>query len=400
MNDLHARVKRKGYNSYECIFTVTIKLLSLLLLLLFISYFRASSQTQDLAHILTTLPPIASGLTGYKITALETNIIFNQNNTALEILQSDVKTNLNKAQITMLEELTHKSTSADTNICSYVYQFGDNVISISREQFNMLGELIQKDTSLVTANEVREYHNSVKSSGEHGTGWAEIRTRATNDLFGVPQFLSKSTLRDRIESSSVRGCEIGKSLSGQNCYIINISAPPHIPIGKYKLFLQSDTFSPVEFNSYLADGTLYSRTDLQFEEPGNPPFLCKRADVQIFHDGKLHRQSIWVVEHVEEDKVPLMEKVESFIPQRTRVSDMRFSKPLFYHMGVHPPTSSQINLMLATTNGVPAYESGTYIPLPDSINNSSERRYWVRIIFIIFMVSTFFIFLPKLLKKR
>lgn len=383
----------------NCFTKVAIKGLSLLFLFHFFTCLTTCGQAEDLAHIFNALPKVAGGLTGYKITALETNVTFDAGKSAREILRSNIKTNFNKAQIAWLEKCSR--LGADTNICSYVYRFENGVVFISREQFDTLGKLIQKETTLATSNEVREYYNPVEAIDGHdgNTGQAEIRILKTNSMFGIPQFLSKSTLRDCIENSSVQNCETSKSLAGQDCYIITISGTPDTPVQKYKLFLRSDTFSPLGFESYLTNGTIYSHSDLQFEEPGNSPFICKRADTQYFNDGKLDWQSVWIVEQIEEDKTLLAENVESFIPPKTQVLDQRFSKPLNYHMGAHPPTPAQINLMLTDSNGVASYESGLYIQAGTN-PISSEKQNWIRGIFIAFIISPLLIFLPRLLKKR
>jgi hypothetical protein len=383
-----------------CLVKVAVNVLSILVLLCISNYTAAQGQTQSLARILNVLS-VADRLTGFEITALETNIIFDQNISVLEILQSNIRTNFSKSQIAALEEMSRNNTGIVTNICSYVYKFDNGAIYISREQFNTLGKLTQKDTIFVTATEVQEYHNPVKAIDGHGgnTGWAVIRNREGDALFGMPPYLSKSTLYNWIKSSSVQSCNTGKSLAGQDCYVITISAPPHVPIKRYKLFLQLETFLPVEFNGYLADGAIYSRTDLQFEKSAAVPVVCKRAAGQTFKNGKLWRQFVWVTGNTVDDTASLPKNAESFIPPQTQVLDQRFSKPLNYRMGVHPPTSAQIKLMLRSTTGVASYEAGINIR-PGTRKISGEKRNWIRAIFIIIIITPLLIFLPKLLKKR
>ena len=383
-------VKRTLYPiSFKCAVNSS---LMFVILLQSLACLTALGQSQDWERILSALPPITGGLAGYTITALETNITFDQNKIALQFLQSGSKTNLSKGSI------------SDTNICCYVYKFGNGVVFVSREQFNTFGKLTQKDTLLITANEVRGYHNPVKADEASGsnTGWAEIRTREANSLSGVPMFLSKSMLRQAMANSPVQSCELGQSLRGENCYIIRLPPPPDTPIKAYKLFLRSDTLAPVELNSYFANEELYSRSDLQFEVPESAPFLFKRVDSQIFEDGELSGRSVWTIERAEKDNRPLTENIESFIPTNTQVCDHRFSKPVNYHMRAHPPTTEQINLMLTSDTGVASYEAGISIPA-GVIHNSrslSLRQYWIRVVFIAIIILPLLIFIPKLFKKH
>lgn len=382
---------------------VAIQVLSILFLFQSSVCFTAHGQTENLAHIISALSPLDGKLTGYKITAIETNITFNGNNSALEILQSDIRTNFNKSQIESLEELSHNNTGVVTNIDSYVYRFGNSVFLILHEQHNTLGKLTQKDATFVTDDEVREYRNPVGTIAEPDekshVGTAEIRKCGKNAIFGFPVFLSISTLLDFLNQSSVRSCEIGQSSAGQNCNIVTISGTPHTPVDKYKLYFQSDTLTPIEFNSYLANGSIYSRTDLQFEEPGNSPLVCKKTETQMFTDGKLSGQSVWVVQHIEEDKTPLTDNTESFIPPKTQVWDQRFAKPLNYHMGTHPPTPAQINLMLTDSNGVASYESGVHIQAGTNAISSGKRNL-IRGVFVALIISPLLIFLVIKFKKR
>ena len=377
-----------------------IRLFCLLLLLQSTICSTAHCQSQNLALVLNALPKVMGGLTGFKITALETNVDIDKGKFARDILQSNIKTNFNEAQVAMLENQSHAGPK--TNTVHYIYKFGNGVIYISREQFDALGKLTQRETVFVTADEIREYHNPVEADGVPGEGYvgrAEIRNREINGLVGLPVFLSKSVLHDWIENSSVKSCETGKASTGQDCYIITLSGTPHSPIQKYKVFFSLDTYSPVEYDSYLTNGAIFAHTYLQFDEPGKVPFVCMKAIGQAFSSGKVSRQYVWVVQNIEEDKTPLSENAETFIPPKTQVWDQRFSKPLNYHMGAHPPTPDQINLMLTDSNGVASYESGIFIQAGTN-KISSERRNWIRGIFIILIISPLLIFLPKSLKKR
>lgn len=328
-----------------------------LLLLLSIVLSSPEAQSQDLARVFRALPRNAGQLVGYKITAIETNVTFDQGKVADEILRSNFRTNLDKEFITKLEEMRN-DTAPVTNICTDIYKFGDGGVFISREQFDTAGKLTQKMTRLVTTNEVLQY--VYPDMSQTTTGNAQIQLRKPNDLTGAPQFLSKSILRDRIDSSFIQ-CEIGKTLSGQDCYIVSLSPPPDdAPIEIYKLFLRSDTLSPVEFDSYRTNNTIFSHTDLQFEEPGHFPFLCRQAESQVFDNGELSCQRFWKITRVEKDHSPIP-SIESFIPPGTSVWDQRFSKQLSYRMQKHLPTAAQIDFMLNSKFGVASYESGVII---------------------------------------
>lgn len=378
---------------------VNMRILShLLIALMCCAGLTALGQSPDVQRVYNALQNIKGELTGYEITARETNVVLNQIVPSLE---------------------TGANVGVVTNIAHYIYKFGDSAIFISREQFDLSGKLTHKETILATSNEVRKYFNpinhtpieEIKGVGEVHNGVAEIRPRQKYDMFGVPQYLSELTLRDVLDNAPSRSCDIGESLAGQSCYVISLPGEPDTPIQKYKLFLQSDTLAPVEFNGYLTNGTMYFRADLYFEQPQRAPFLCTKVDVQVFAGDKLHIRSVWMVEHIEKLESPLSEDVMSFIPRGTSVIDSRFSKILNYPMGARPPTPAQIDSMLTSPVGVASYEAGIVIS-PQSIPNKSEKDNaprWVNrqmiiriIVFVVFLappVVMIFVALKKKLSK-
>lgn len=357
-------------------------------------------QSLDVQRVYSSLQNIKGKLTGYQITARETNVILNH-----IVPGAEARAKLSDRTMKILEKLSR--LGAVTNIAQDIYTFGGSAIFLSREQFNLSGKVTQKRTVLATSNEVLTYYNPVnhkpiervKGVGIVHNGSAEIRTRKKYDMFGVPEYLSELTLRDVLDSAPSRSCVVGESLAGQNCYVITVPGESDTPIKKYKLFLRSDTLVPVEFNGYLADGTMYFRADLYFEQPPKAPFLCTKADVQVFVDGKLHIRSVWTLENVEKLRTALSENVDSFIPPGTSVMDSRFPKLLSYPMGAHPPTPAQIDLMLKSPTGVASYEAGIVIPAQSIQTGLGRRKVLMRIILSVIFISPMLILLFRVLKR-
>lgn len=325
-------------------------LLSLLQLVQQVASLMAQSQNQDLARILNALPQVPAGLlSGYKVSARETNIVFGQLNSATK-------------------------SSKQTNVCAYVYRFGVGVVSISCQTFDLSGKLIKERNTFLTRDEVWDYNNSHKEGTDGGSrsDWGSIQSRGSTILSGVPAFLSKSELHDFIKKSPSAIVEIGNSSKGRNCYIVKVATPPKSLVETYKLFLDFNTLTPVEFNSYLSNGTPCSLTELQFEEPGGSPFVFKKAQAKLFSEGLLIMDSSWTSENVERDGIPLKESFETFFPPHTRISDRRFTRPLAYHMGRRLPTSNEIQIMLTITNGVAKYEAASSfggVPTGDGVTH-------------------------------
>lgn len=352
----------------------------------------------ELEHVLSVLSQGTNKLVGYKITALETNVVLNP-----KPLQDFLKSiNYRADQAEALQENGKNIADADTNVCGYTYRFGDDMVLISCEQFDASGKLKQMNKTLATSNEIREYHALAKTFGANDksrVGWAEIRNRGTNALFGLPIFLSKSSLSSFIKSHSILTCETGRSLTGQNCVIITTTGEIHSPVDKYRFYFLSDTISPIEFDTYLANGDNYSRTELQFKDSDSSLSLCEKADEQIFANALLFRSSTWILGHAEKEMTTLGDNVDTIIPPQTQVADERYSKNLSYYMGLSPPNNDEIMLMLTNKYGVAQYEAKNSHLHPNDIDISSKKNLLIRIILITFMACPVLVLSIKLLRK-
>jgi hypothetical protein len=380
-----------------------------LLFLLVIEFFSCRvgiSQTQDVARILDAIAPVNATLTGYKITAVETNVIFLPNLAAMSVLQSDATNKLSKESLKFLRELASKKNKTETNTSSSVYQFDSKNILIFSQDYNGQSNLVLESKVLVTDGEVQSFYypRNTPNADKVDSRWAEIRKRFTNSLVGMPIFLSKTTLREFIVNSGTCSYNTGDSSAGKACFIFTLPfAPGPFPSGSmiegYKLFVQRDTLNPVEFNCYLSDGTLLSRTVLEFDQPGQAPYVCRKAYSQDFRDGKLYKQSTWTVKSVEEDPEGIHQDPDVFIPQLTRVCDTRFEKQLSYFKGARLPNSAEINLMLTSPHGVPAYEAKTIVRETASAR-VSKRNNTARIILLSVFLFPLIGVILVVLKKR
>lgn len=299
----------------------------------------ASSRGRDLADVLKHLQWPSGGMSGYKIAAHETNTVFLQGG---------------KAQITA---------------SSYEYQFGDEVASISCRVFDPSGSLIRERRVLVAGNEVWEMNQtSEATTNPTSSPYGHIELLGDNVLYGVPVFLSKFLLYEFLTKS--KDVYVDQMASTEKTLVIEIRAPTNAPIGFYRLFLDARDLRPVEFYSYLSDGTICSATSLSFEKSGDLDFICKKADAKIFAQGRLIIQYSWVFTAAEKPEVPLVADFEAFFPPHARISDRRFSKMLAYHKGRRMPTSNEIHQMLTTSNGVMKYEAAS------SLDDRREGKLW------------------------
>ena len=345
--------------------------------------FTTRAQSQNLTNVLNALSQ--PELDGYTVTALEANIIFSRN------MFKTPPPNIGKLPDVL------------TNIDRYVYRFGNGMIYLLDERSEALGKLTDKEMTLVTSNAILEYDYNVEGAQRFAnySPSAQIRRREPNAPTGLQIFFSLDTLHHWIANAPTQSCELGQSSTGQDCYVISVTAPPNVPVRNYKIFLRSDALSPVEFDSYSTDEKISSQTFLKFEDVQTNLSICQTADAQFFLDKKLWRKSFWTVENVEKDNLPLTNDVDSFIPVHAHVWDQRFSKSLNYLMGPHPPTLDQINLMLTTGNyGVAAYEAGGPIHFqPAHPAKMKGKHPWVWIVFIAIVIAPLLVFLPAMLKK-
>ena len=345
------------------------QLTCLLLLIQTVGTAKVHGQNQDLVNILKALSPEpGKTLTGYKITARETNITFSHFSPIAMMLKSD-SAKLDGESRAILEEELRKHPGNQTNVSSYIYRFGDTGASISCQVFDSFGKLIRERKTLLWDDEVFEFRQGYEQDRDHNPdyGSGSIKNRDPNELVGIPTFFSKSTLRDFITKSPNSSVEIGSLSENQHGYVVTLSATPGSGLGISKLFFESGALRPIGLNNYLADGAPYTVCDLQFDELGRRPFVCNRAETQLLAKGGLSMLFIWINEGVERDEPPLTDNRESFFPPRARIADSRQAKSLFYHMGKRLPSSNQLNLMTTSIKGVAAYEAATSVRLPGDL---------------------------------
>jgi hypothetical protein len=362
---------------------------------------QAHCQPNKLDRVFSSLPNGMSEINGYEIQAKEITVLFDQDNSdsreALSKIEQSSK--LNSSQLEELKKaLLSKPKFAGSNICQYVYNFSENLTFVSRQQFDSVGNLASNFKTLNSQNEAHDYFAPIGSQ----TGSASIRKRGNSVLVGIPIFLSKLILRDFIIGLQMVSSEVGRSSEGNECNVLTIAADRNSPVSKYKIFISLVNNEPVQIDSYYTDGSLFSQTQLQFESPNSPPFLCKSAVTRFYENGKPKRLSEWTLMAFEKDRPFPVDSVASFLPPQTLVNDERFAKPISYHMGKHPPTSDEVSLMLTSKKGVAAYEAATGVPYPEPTSNAflSKHRKWAKVIFLVLAVAPLIFFLPKLISKK
>lgn len=235
------------------------------------------------------------------------------------------------------------------------------------------------------------------------SGWGEIRNRQPSDFSGLPLFLSKQSLHEFISNCKLISLGFEQASAAGSIYKMNLVASVDALVRDYCVHFDQETLDPVAINTYLPNGILYSTTTLSFRvgtDGAKNKFVCNRAETTVYNDKFIRSKSVWTLSEAEEDVNVNSDNRESFIPERTRVLDTRFSKALAYHMGNRLPTAQEVQLMLTKSNGVAIYEAATSRTFPgDEMARPIASKQSRSVIIVLMAVPTVF-FLVWFLKRK
>ena len=313
---------------------------------------------EEIGRIVGSLLRTENDLTGYVVTARQSNVTFSQYGGLQAALNS---TTLSPKQAAEIQALVGHLPVAATNTCVYTYRFGAEAVLTTALEEGVRGEPKTDKRVLATSEYVLESQVRLQARGDgkpnipNGRIWL----RKSGVTGGWPMYLSRATLGELIKSSPGASCSAGTLPNGEKCYIVNMLATSNTPIANRKLVFTADHLRPVDLSSYLPDGTMYSRASLDFSGDGEPPGLCRTATYEQFNDGHVYRQSVWRLESVAREESPQMEKVNGFFAPLTPVFDERFSPPLTYRVGSRLPNSQEAEQMRTNKHGVARFEAAT-----------------------------------------
>lgn len=316
-------------------------------------------QGEDIGRVMGSLLKAENDLVGYIITARDSNVTFSQYGTLQAALSS--KTNLSPEVAAEMEALVRHLPAVATNTCVYTYRFGSEAVLTRALEADDRGQPKTDKRILATSQYVLESRISlqVRDDGKPNIPDGRIWLRKSGVTGGWPMYLSRATLGELIKASPGASSSSGTLPNGEKCYTVDILATSNTPIANRKLVLTADDLRPVELCSYLPDGTLYSRTTLDFSGDAKPPELCRTASYEQFRDGHVYQRSVWRLESVARLESPPTETVNGFFAPLTAVMDERFSRPLTYMVGSRLPNNLEVEQMLTNRHGVARFEAAT-----------------------------------------
>ncbi|HET7624158.1 MAG TPA: hypothetical protein VFM25_02745 [Verrucomicrobiae bacterium] len=331
------------------------KIVAVLSICFAVAFGSYADQIKSISEILEGLTANASKLEDVKITARETNIIFNDYSPVSRLLNS--RSSFSNEELKKLKTFANSNTGITTNIKTCIYQFGEDTLLI-----NILG--VDKQTgeagakTFVTTTNVFMSRTFLGRDGNTNiTEIGEIYNKTSN--VGLPHFFNKFILAQWITNSDEVSYTTGKSLHGYDSYIITFTPPTKSPVANYKLFIRLVDMEPVELDSYFSDGKPYSISELEFQNHDHPT-ICKRAATRIFSGEHVFREIFWEVAKIEKTPPTMAENIDSFFSEGALVSDKRFSKPIIYTQGRRLPNDSEIKEILKSPRGVVKYQLATH----------------------------------------
>lgn len=370
------------------------KLVTALVIIGGITCSQVKAQDQKVVAILQSLSPGDERISDCKIEARETIVKF----------KGDLASELKSAGLVLDE--SHRSLIASinnstTNSIQEVFQFADGNMLISRvvhgkqptepsyeeKVFSALG-VVYRTHDFLALNGAR--------SSKTNTVVGELSKQANYRYSGSPIFLSTEILKNWIQKSPNLKHSTGNSSIGEECEVIEIPGERGDPVSVYKLFFRARDYSPVEILSFLADGSLYSITKMNFPSKIQKPNVCESARTQVFSGSNVVRESFWEMTRMVKGEPFPKVNGDHFFPMGTRVRDDRFDRPLDYVMGTRLPNNEEIKEMLADRNrGGVRYQLATH-----SISGNAGRTTKLNPIIRIVLLLLFFTFPIFLLGKR
>lgn len=305
------------------------------------------------------LASLASGeeIVGLKIVANETTLSFNGNSPVAHALESGPK--LAKEVLDKLAAFPAPDPDVTSNTCVHTYLFQADRVFVTMNGVNPQTKQIGEHT-LATSNAVFTWRSFLATGGDtNGACLGEAYLRVGNGPVGWPCFLTKRGLAEWIAQSPELRCELEAPSQGAAFYAITLPPPTPSPLKSYRLRIRADDLNPVELSCYSQDGSLYSTSELEFQG-GEHSSICKRARTRVFSGSAVFTESIWEVAKIEKVEPSVVQDADSFFPEGTRVSDLRFAKPIVYRQGSRPPNVSEVRAMLEGPRGAVKYEATTH----------------------------------------
>jgi len=367
-------------------------------------YIAAANAQTDPA--LKALSKDAWMLKGLRVEAHTMAVTYGPKNPAANLLKETAsKPNLSKQEMEAMQKLQafveKQRTLLTTNTASFVYQFQPGTIAVRSKESDTQGP--RQATITLASNDV--IYRSVTylkpaSSGKKLGPSGSIQWRTNKALVpDVPVFLSRTLLRELVDSS--RDVHVTPTNhNGIDCTAIH-ARPENTPVA-YLILLESSDGTPLEFQTFY-NGRHISSTILTFDNSGDFPFLCRRAESRSYSQGRLFQEKTWVLDSVSNAGEPLVADVAEIFRIGTEVSDQRFGKPLSYSVGSRLPTDAEIKGMLSDMRGIVRYHLATMAPANSkkvSLLASPLRRRLVLAVLVVFAVLAAALILKALAGQR
>jgi hypothetical protein len=300
-----------------------------------------------------------NSLTGYLITARETNLTYTQFGPAQAILNSGAK--LSPKTAADARAIVASLPLVVTNITAYTYRFGPGAVLTSAVDEDDHGQAKSEKRILATSQYLLQSRVSLqpRSDRKPNVPDGKISRRIDGVGGGWPLFLNRATLGEIVRSSPKVIFRAEALPSGEKCSVLEILGTSNTPIAKMKLLLTTGELKPLELSSYLPDGTIYSRATLHFTAGDNPPGVCRFATCEQFSQGHLYRRSVWHLESVGVDEFAPQDTPSGFFAPFSSVADERFSRSLTYMVGSRLPNDLEIAQMLTNRHAIARFEAKT-----------------------------------------
>lgn len=328
---------------------------------------RADEQSEG-RMIVARLNALRDEVTGYAITATQTNVFFLANTPAASFLET---------RPDLAGKLGRIAAAARTNIISYSFSFQEGLERIESMERDVYDKSLRHQKQAATKEFILcsqtflDVQDSVKRASNNTSGqiWPPSQTEYSLErecsVASPPVWLWRGRLGEWLRERKITSCKHKTGPDGQPSIELEVvaahAAPPSIPGPQLpcKVVLKASDLTPVSMEMFDSEGIVEGLIEFQFCDIGNGRLFCKSAVSHSYHKGRLFRTGFWRLVAANQDASREIPAISTFFEPGAYIGDYRFAQPVTYRLGYRPPSDLELQGMLTNRAGVPIYEAAT-----------------------------------------